>query len=245
LETVEHVVDTELPLNVNRMVEFDAKPVPDALTVLPTPPYVGASFRLVVTLKDAVAVFVPSVAETMFRPPGVAGTVNVQGDPLDPGKVPFASVVQFDGVGIPSRENTIDVFPIKSVPVPEITVPTVPFPFDSSNSEVVRGSSVGAKLDKKGCWPPMSMAREGDVTRARSSRDSSKRITTLFMETGPRAVGSTSARVLTAALSLVRCGEIGSTALSQPSGFIFRALVKRFTELRGMIDCKSQQYLST
>jgi hypothetical protein len=113
-----------LPPQVKENVEPPAKPVPVAVTEVPTIPLVGARTRWAVTVKTAVAEFVPSVAATVWVPAAAVGIVNVQL------KLPTLLVesdpdVQLRTV-VTSQVNVMVPSPAKPVPVTVAELPTKP-----------------------------------------------------------------------------------------------------------------------
>src|SRR5580693_7986051 len=68
----------------------------------------------------------PLDATTVSAPKGATGTVNVQGVPLVPGKLPVPSVAQEDATPMPAKEKEIVEFAGNPVPVAFTTVPAYP-----------------------------------------------------------------------------------------------------------------------
>ena len=161
----EGVVGTEPPLKVNASKLPDGlKPVPIALTTVPTGPLAGESVRLAVTEKPAVGELVPSVATTVLPPFVASGTVKVHGSPVVPGKAPVASVAQVEATAPPANVKLIPVD--ASMPVPEAvtTVPTLPLVGERLRQAVhTSGAIAGEALESTAVEPNDDMAVFGPL----------------------------------------------------------------------------------
>jgi hypothetical protein len=113
--------------NVRVIPARAAKPVPVAVTELPTEPEVGLTVSFAVTVYVVEAVTLePSVATTDSAPFGVAGTWMVQAVPEVPGKLPDESEVHVEATDAPLNVNAMDEEAVKPVPVAVVWVPTEP-----------------------------------------------------------------------------------------------------------------------
>jgi hypothetical protein len=113
-------------LKVNEIELLAAKPLPEAVTTLPTMPLVGLRLKPATIVKLALLVLVPSVAVTLYAPVGNEGTVIVQPVPLDPGKLPFGSVMQLEATPVPLNVNEIVAFGAKAPPEARTTLAVGP-----------------------------------------------------------------------------------------------------------------------
>jgi len=70
-------VTTETELSVTVIVELAANPLPEILIGAPGKPFTGFRIMCALTVKVLECVIVPSVAVTVYIPPGIVGTTKV------------------------------------------------------------------------------------------------------------------------------------------------------------------------